>query len=107
MTYSAYVKSFCNSYLATLAQTTGPIFDSVFHRAIFVEKVVTTETGIENHTTSVSNTAVELVKRIFDYPSRKRVMLIETGGLGKHARIDPLAAGLRDLIIANRTIGSA
>ena len=88
-------------------QTTGPIFDSLLRRAIFLKGGVRTETGIENHPTSVSNTAVELAKRIFDYPSRKRVMLIATGGLGKHARIDPLAAGLRDLIIANRTIGSA
>lgn len=93
--------------MALRKRTTGPILNRLFDRAFFVAKRVRTETGIGNYTTSVSHVAVELAKRIFDDLSRRRVMLIGAGGMGKHALTHLVAAGVRELIIANRTVGRA
>jgi glutamyl-tRNA reductase len=97
-----------NAYrLAFGMKTTGPILNRLFNHAFFVAKKVRTETGIGRYATSVSHAAVELTKRIFDDLSGRRVMLIGAGGMGKHALTHLVAAGVRDLIIANRTIGRA
>jgi glutamyl-tRNA reductase len=93
--------------LAVGQKTTGSILNRLFNHAFFVAKRVRTETGIGNYATSVSQAAVELTKRIFDDISRRRVMLIGAGGMGKHALTHLVAAGVRDLIIANRTFGRA
>ncbi len=93
--------------LAVGMKTTGPILNRLFNHAFFVAKRVRTETGIGNYATSVSHAAVELTKRIFDDLSGRRVMLIGAGGMGKHALTHLVAAGVRDLIIANRTIERA
>jgi glutamyl-tRNA reductase len=93
--------------MAVGRKTTGPVLNRLFNHAFFVAKRVRTETGIGNHTTSVSHAAVELAKRIFDDLPRRRVMLIGAGGMGKHALSHLVAAGVRDLTIANRTIGRA
>jgi glutamyl-tRNA reductase len=93
--------------MAVEKKTTGPILNRLFDRAFFVAKRVRTETGIGNYTTSVSHAAVELAKRIFDDLSTRRVMLIGAGGMGKHALTHLVAAGVRDLVVANRTIGRA
>lgn len=93
--------------LAIEKKSTGPILNRLFNHAFFVAKRVRTETGIGNYATSVSHAAVELTKRIFDDISRRRVMLIGAGGMGKHALTHLVAAGVRDLVIANRTIGRA
>jgi len=93
--------------MAVEKKTTGPILNRLFDRAFFVAKRVRTETGIGSYTTSVSHAAVELTKRIFDDLSRRRVMLIGAGGMGKNALTHLVAAGVRDLIIANRTVGRA
>ncbi len=93
--------------LAVEKKTIGPILNRLFNHAFFVAKRVRTETGIGNYATSVSHAAVELAKRIFDDISSRRVMLIGAGGMGKHALTQLVAAGVRDLIIANRTLGRA
>lgn len=88
-------------------KTTGPILNRLFNHAFFVAKRVRTETGIGSFATSVSHAAVELTKRIFDDLPRRRVMLIGAGSMGRKALTHLVAAGVRDLIIANRTIGRA
>jgi glutamyl-tRNA reductase len=93
--------------MAVGKKATGPILNRLFDRAFFVAKRVRTETGIGNYTSSVSHAAVELTKRIFDDLSKRRVMLIGAGGMGKNALTQLLAAGVRDLFIANRTIDRA
>lgn len=87
--------------------TTGLILNRLFHRAFFVAKRVRTETGIGNHRVSVSCVAVELAKRIFDDLSRRRIMLIGAGKMGELALKHLVAAGVRDLVIANRTFEHA
>jgi glutamyl-tRNA reductase len=93
--------------MAVGKKTTGPILNRLFNHAFFVAKRVRAETGIGHYTTSVSHAAVELAKRIFDDLPGRRVMLIGAGGMGKHALTHLVAAGVRDLIVANRTIGRA
>ena len=93
--------------MAVEQKATGPILNRLFNHAFFVAKRVRTETGIGNYATSVSHAAVGLAKRIFDDLSSRRVMLIGAGGMGKHALTHLVAAGVRDLIVANRTIGRA
>ncbi len=88
-------------------KATGPILNRLFNHAFFVAKRVRTETGIGSFSTSVSHAAVELAKRIFDDLSRRRVMIVGAGGMGKHALNHLVAAGVKDLIIANRTIERA
>lgn len=93
--------------MAACKQTIGLILNRLFHRAFFVAKRIRTETGIGNHTVSVSHVAVELAKKIFDDLSGRRVMLIGTGKMGELALRHLVAEGVRDLVIANRTLERA
>src|SRR3972149_201303 len=62
---------------------------------------------IGSQAVSVSYAAVELAKRIFDDLSKRTVMVIGTGDMAELAMKHLVAAGIKDLVIANRTFESA
>jgi glutamyl-tRNA reductase len=86
---------------------TGALFNQLFRKAIQVGKRAQSETTIGQHPVSVSYAAVQLAKKIFgDLGGRKAVVL----GAGKMSTLAAQylsAAGVGELMIANRTLSRA
>lgn len=81
----------------------GGELERLFQHTFAVAKQVRTETGIGENPVSVAYAAVSLASRIFDDFSRARALLIGAGEtielVARHLR----EAGIRELIVANRT----
>lgn len=92
---------------AQKAGTVGPILHRLFHRAFSVAKRVRQETGIANRPVSVSSVAVDLARRIFDHVEEKTVMVIGSGRMGELLVRHLVEAGVRRLMITNRTFERA
>jgi glutamyl-tRNA reductase len=92
---------------AQAAGTVGTILHRLFHRAFSVAKRVRTETGIASRAVSVSSVAVDLAKRIFDRFDDKTVMLIGAGKMGDLMARQLQRAGVRSMMVTNRTFERA
>ena len=92
---------------ANLKGTTGLILNRLFHSAFFVAKRVRAETKIGSHAVSVGNAAAQLAKRIFHDLSRRIVMIIGAGDMAELTAKHLAAVGVKDLLIASRTLESA
>lgn len=93
--------------LAREAQSTGPLLNPLFQRAIAVGKQVMTETALGEGRLSVASVAVDYARRIFDTFADKVVLCI---GAGKMATLvlqnfSALAPG--KLLICNRDVAKA
>src|ERR1051325_10879732 len=65
--------------LAVEAGTAGKVLHKLIHQALHVAKRVRTETGIASSAVSISYTAVELGKKIFDSLKGATVLLVGAG----------------------------
>ena len=85
------------------AEGLGGELELLFQHTFSVAKQVRTRTGIGQNPESVAYAAVRLASRIFDDFSRSRAMLIGAGEtielVARHLR----EAGVREMIVANRT----
>lgn len=81
----------------------GGELERLFQHTFSVAKQVRTETGIGENPVSVAYAAVSMASRIFEDFSRQRALLIGAGEtielVARHLR----EAGIRELIVANRT----
>lgn len=81
----------------------GGELERLFQHTFAVAKQVRTETGIGENPVSVAYAAVSMASRIFDDFSHQRALLIGAGEtielVARHLR----EAGIRELIVANRT----
>lgn len=81
----------------------GGELERLFQHTFAVAKQVRTETGIGENPVSVAYAAVSMASRIFDDFSRQRALLVGAGEtielVARHLR----EAGIRELIVANRT----
>ncbi len=81
----------------------GGELERLFQHTFAVAKQVRTETGIGENPVSVAYAAVSLATRIFDDLSRSRALLVGAGEtielVARHLR----EAGIKELIVANRT----
>jgi glutamyl-tRNA reductase len=89
------------------AAVTGKVLHQVFEQAIAVGKRVQTETRIGQNAVSVSYAAVELAKKVFRSLSGRRAMAIGAGETAKLTVRHLQASGVKDIIIANRTLQRA
>lgn len=64
-------------------RTVGPILHRVFQSALKISKQVRTQTGIGEGRISIATVALQLLDRLFDDLSRKRVLLIGVGPMIK------------------------
>ena len=84
-------------------QGLGGELERLFQHTFAVAKQVRTETGIGENPVSVAYAAVSLATRIFDDLSRSRALLVGAGDtielVARHLR----EAGIKELIVANRT----
>ena len=97
---SAYRKS-------TESHAAGTIINRLLHKAFSVAKRVRSETGVASNAVSVSYAAVELAKRIFDDMDRHDALIIGAGEMAELAAMHLKQAGIRRLLVANRTFSRA
>jgi len=92
---------------STQAGTVGKVLHQLFEQAIAVGKRAQTETRIGQNAVSVSYAAVELAKKVFRTLSGCRCMAIGAGDTAKLTVRHLQASGVREIIIANRTLERA
>ncbi len=88
-------------------RTVRVILNRLMHKAFSVAKRVRTETCIGSCAVSVSYAAVELARKIFGDLKDKRVLLIGAGEMAELAAEHFLAQGVRQMVVANRTLERA
>lgn len=89
------------------AGTVGKVLHQLFEQAIAVGKRAHTETRIGQNAVSVSYAAVELAKKVFRSLDGRRCMAIGAGETAKLTVRHLQASGVREIIIANRTLERA
>jgi glutamyl-tRNA reductase len=93
--------------LADEEGASGPLLDRLFRAALETGKRVRTETGIARGPTSVSAVAVRLAREaLADLPDR-RALLLGAGQVAEATAAALAAAGVRQLVVANRTVTTA
>jgi glutamyl-tRNA reductase len=85
----------------------GAVVNKLFHKAFSVAKRIRTETRIGASAVSISYAAVELAKKIFGVLANKSVMLIGAGEMAELAARHLKSAGVKEILITNRTYEKA
>jgi glutamyl-tRNA reductase len=85
----------------------GPLLNHLFRQAVETGKRVRHETRISIGPTSISSVAVELARAALPDLPRRRALLIGAGRMAEATARALMAAGLRELVTANRTVGTA
>src|SRR5215208_3460721 len=93
--------------LAREERLLGPVLAGVYRQALAAGKRVRRETRVGAGTTSVSSVAVDLARQCFDDLGDCRAVLIGAGRTAEGTARALLASGLRQLVVANRTLGAA
>jgi glutamyl-tRNA reductase len=93
--------------LAVEAGTAGRALHRLMHHAFHVAKRVRNETAIASSSVSISYTAVELGRKIFDSLEGLTVLLIGAGEMAELAARHLKKAGASRILIANRTAATA
>lgn len=89
--------------IASDCQTTGPTINRLFHHAFRAGKAIRSCTSVGTGTVSVSHAAVELAERVMGGLEGKVVLLAGAGKIGELCARRLSGAGMRTLLIANRT----
>jgi glutamyl-tRNA reductase len=92
---------------ATECRTVGVILNRLLHKTFSVAKRVRSETMIGSLAVSISFAAVELARKIFGELRDKKVLLIGAGEMAELAAEHFLSQGVRDMVVANRTLERA
>jgi len=93
-----------NAYaVACDAKCTGPATNRLFHHAFQVGKTIRNTTSIGEGTVSVSSAAVKLARELFGSLSRRSILLIGSGEIGKLCAKHLYDSGIEHLYITNRT----
>lgn len=92
---------------ATAEKAAGAVLHRVFHKSFSVAKRVRNETGIAARTVSMASTAVDLAGSIFEDLERSTVMLVGAGDTGETAARHFRAAGVKQIMVVNRTLETA
>lgn len=93
--------------LARECGTLGKITFALFEQALNVGKRAHSETAISQNAVSVSYAAVELAKKVFSSLDGRSVMIIGAGEMGKLTARHLVSSGVREVIVANRTLEKA
>ncbi len=93
--------------LASRRDTVGTYFGRLFPLAFRVGKRARSETGIGRGAGSLAKAGIQLARRVFGDLSERTVLVIGAGETGAHAASLLRQAGVRGLVIANRTVARA
>ncbi|MEM7360804.1 MAG: glutamyl-tRNA reductase [Pseudomonadota bacterium] len=86
---------------------TGKVLNRLFQHTFSVAKEIRSSTSIGSHAVSVAYAAVALAKQIFSDISRQTVLLIGAGETIELACRHLHSQGVRNIIVANRTVSRA
>ena len=86
---------------------TGKILNRLFQHTFSVAKEIRSSTSIGSHAVSVAYAAVALAKQIFSSISEQTVLLIGAGETIELACRHLYTQGVRNIIVANRTVSRA
>ena len=92
---------------ASQEKSSGLILNKLLHKSFSVAKRVRTETRIGANAVSISYAAVELARKIFGNLGDKRVMLVGAGEMAELAAEHLVGQGVREVVVANRTLERA
>lgn len=92
---------------STNAGAVDKVLHQLFEQAIAVGKRAQSETRIGQNAVSVSYAAVELAKKVFRSLDGRRAMAVGAGDTGKLTVKHLQASGVKDIVIANRTLERA
>jgi glutamyl-tRNA reductase len=87
--------------------TSGPLLSRTFRHAIEVGKRARTETAIGRHAVSVSSAAVALATNRLGSLDDRRVLVLGAGSMGEGMALALAGAGVREIVVANRTMKRA
>jgi glutamyl-tRNA reductase len=93
--------------IAHAAETTGPILSTLFRYAVQVGKQVRNETDIGHAALSVATIVVELAEEMFGSLADRTALLIGAGKMSTLTARALVKAGLRCVLVANRTFERA
>jgi glutamyl-tRNA reductase len=86
---------------------TGPLLSRTFRHAVEVGKRARTETAIGRHAVSVSSAAVALATSRLGTLDDRRVLVLGAGNMGEGMALALAGAGVREIVVANRTASRA
>lgn len=89
------------------AGTAGPLLNRLFDHALVCGRRVRAETGIDRHPVSLSHAAVHLAREHFGSLEGRTFLLIGSGKMGTIAAGLLQKAGVRQFVIASRTLAHA
>ncbi|HWG68987.1 MAG TPA: glutamyl-tRNA reductase [Steroidobacteraceae bacterium] len=89
------------------AGSTGPALNKLFQAAFSAAKRVRTETRIGENAVSLASAAVSLARRVYSDMSAHTALMVGAGDMNALAARHFLAAGVKRLVIANRTLSRA
>lgn len=93
--------------IATEHAAAGPLLTGLMPHVLRTAKRVRTETQIARFPVSISYVAVQLAQRIFDSLAGQSVLVIGAGEMAELAVEQLKKAGIRRLIVTNRTLSNA
>jgi glutamyl-tRNA reductase len=85
----------------------GPVLSRTFRHAIEVGKRARTETGIGRHAVSVSSAAVAVATEKLGSLDQRSVLVLGAGQMGQGMALALAGAGVREIVVANRTAAHA
>ncbi len=88
-------------------RSTGVIINRLMHKSFSSAKRTRSETAVSASAVSISYAAVELAKQIFGDLDKHRAMLIGAGEMAELAALHLLNHGLKEILVANRTLNRA
>jgi len=89
------------------ADAVGPVLHRVFHKSFSVAKRVRSETGVAGRAVSVASVAADLARRIFEDLRERVLLVVGAGEIGEAATAHFVAAGVRSVMVTNRTFEAA
>ncbi|MCO4744643.1 MAG: glutamyl-tRNA reductase [Proteobacteria bacterium] len=85
----------------------GRVLNRLAQRSLAVGKRVRTETALGQHRVGIGNAGVDLATQIFGDLGGRRAMLLGVGEMGRQVANALQSAGLRELVVCNRTLERA
>jgi glutamyl-tRNA reductase len=92
---------------ASLARSSGPLLNRLFHSSFGVGKRVRTETGLGAGAVSIGFAAVALARKIFGDLKGRNVVVIGAGEMGKLTARYLKSQGVQQVTIVSRTVAHA
>jgi glutamyl-tRNA reductase len=93
--------------VAQQAGSTGPALNKLFQAAFSAAKRVRSETRIGENAVSIASATVSLARRVYSNLSAHSALMIGAGDMNALVARHFMSAGVKRLIIANRTLGRA